>query len=186
MNPLGPILQTPIRTHFYTSRYKPILAIVVHVTDGPTLDGALSWFNNPASKVSANYIIDIDGSRIVQPVADNLAAWHSGIYPATYQVLLKSRPDLTWLPESAGDINQVTLGVEHVGVPPAPWQFGQMQTSAKLLAMLCAKYSIPIDRTHIVGHHEIYALHANCPNCDLDLLVKLAQVAMDADKPEGK
>jgi N-acetylmuramoyl-L-alanine amidase len=55
------------------------------------------------------------------------------------------------------------------------------QSSAALVRDICARWSIPIDRDHIIGHREIYG-HKTCPGpvVDLDRLVKMARGAADA------
>ncbi len=51
--------------------------IVLHYTAGGSLDGAVAWFQNPASSVSAHLVIGRDGS-VVQCVPFNRRAWHAG------------------------------------------------------------------------------------------------------------
>ncbi len=52
--------------------------LVIHYTAGTTLDGAVSWFMNPAAKASAHFVIARDGS-IVQMVGLDRRAWHAGV-----------------------------------------------------------------------------------------------------------
>ena len=49
-------------------------------------------------------------------------------------------------------------------------------TSSDLLADICKRWNIPVDRSHIIGHREIYSLKT-CPGAkvDLDKLVGLAR-----------
>jgi hypothetical protein len=53
--------------------------IVMHHWDDPakhpTLDGVVSWFLNPASQVSAHYVVS--GDTIIQMVEEKDAAWHA-------------------------------------------------------------------------------------------------------------
>jgi N-acetylmuramoyl-L-alanine amidase len=50
--------------------------------------------------------------------------------------------------------------------------------SAVLIRDLCTRWSIPIDRDHVIAHHEIYAMKP-CPgpSADLDRLVCMARDA---------
>ena len=50
--------------------------IVIHATAG-TVRSALAWLTNPASRVSAHYLIDKAG-QIYRLVPDEYAAWHAG------------------------------------------------------------------------------------------------------------
>lgn len=54
---------------------------IMHYTAGWTAQSAISTLTNPAAKVSAQLVIDRDGS-ITQLVAFNRAAWHAG--PSAY------------------------------------------------------------------------------------------------------
>ena len=121
--------------------------IVIHITDGSAnINGTISWFKNPAAKVSAHYVIGQDG-EIVQMVAHNNVAWH------------------------AGSANGTSIGIEHVantrGLTPTP---AQMCASAALVTWLCDQYAIPADRAHIQGHAEAdpRTTHTACPNAVWD------------------
>ena len=54
--------------------------VVVHWWDDPakkpSLNGVVSWFKNPASQVSAHYVVE--NGTVVQMVTDDHVAWHAG------------------------------------------------------------------------------------------------------------
>lgn len=52
-----------------------VKGVVLHGTAGP---GAVSWFQNPVSQVSAHYVVDTDGS-VTQCVREDDIAWAEGI-----------------------------------------------------------------------------------------------------------
>jgi N-acetyl-anhydromuramyl-L-alanine amidase AmpD/V8-like Glu-specific endopeptidase len=121
--------------------------IVIHITDGgASINGTISWFKNPAAKVSAHYVIGQDG-EIVQMVAHKDVAWH------------------------AGSANGTSIGIEHVantkGLNPTP---AQMCASAALVTWLCDQFGITPDRAHILGHAEAdgKTTHQACPNAVWD------------------
>jgi N-acetylmuramoyl-L-alanine amidase len=150
-------------------------AIVIHVTTASTADSTLTWFRNPASQVSAHYLVDRDGIRVFQLVQETDTAWHAGTYPEGRLVLNQTRPDLTWVRPQVST-NLVTVGIEHVGLVTDIWPDVQYQASAQLVAGIAKRWSIPLDRSHVVGHHEIYPPHAGCPGtCQLDRLVEMAK-----------
>ena len=64
--------KTPNQSDPFTPIY-----LLLHYTAGTTLDGAVSWFMNPAAQASSHIVIGRDG-RIVQMVAFNRKAWHAG------------------------------------------------------------------------------------------------------------
>jgi N-acetylmuramoyl-L-alanine amidase len=95
-------------------------AVVIHVMEG-TLVGTDSWFNNPASKVSAHYGVGRDGT-IHQYVSETDTAFHAG---------RRSKP--TWgLIKDGINPNLYTIGIEHEGDggsawPPAMYTVGSRQ-----------------------------------------------------------
>ena len=121
--------------------------IVIHITaGGPRIDGTIGWFQNgerinsqtgvQAGPSSAHYIVGRDG-EVVQMVRNADTAYH------------------------ASSANSRSIGIEHNAnkpyrlnrrdLPPTQVQY---QASAHLVAWLASQYSVPLDRTHIVGHIE--------------------------------
>jgi LysM repeat protein len=111
----------------------PVDKIVVHTTQG-SYASAMEWFRDPASGVSAHYTVRSDG-LVGQSVSERNIAHHAG----------------NWY------YNQTSVGVEHEGYVEDPsWYTDEMyRSSAQLGAYLVNKYSIPIDRYHIIGHNEV-------------------------------
>jgi N-acetylmuramoyl-L-alanine amidase len=115
-----------------------IHAIVIHATANTTLEGVISWFNNPQAQVSAHYTIGKDG-RIVQHVRDQDRAWHAG--------------GSEW--KGVSNVNNYGLGIELVNLNDGqdPYPEEQHQANVQLCAFLCRKYNIkPED---IMGHLDI-------------------------------
>jgi N-acetyl-anhydromuramyl-L-alanine amidase AmpD len=75
-----------------------IKALVLHGTAGP---GAVSWFSNTISQVSAHYVVDVDGT-VTQTVSEADSAWHAGVVTANSAYAGGPNPNL-W-----------TIGIEHV------------------------------------------------------------------------
>src|SRR5882672_653465 len=63
--------------NFGTRHGAAIDCLVIHDTEGPDAASAVSWFESPASGVSAHYVIDRDGT-VYRCVADAARAWHAG------------------------------------------------------------------------------------------------------------
>jgi hypothetical protein len=55
------------------------------------------------------------------------------------------------------DVNTRSIGIEHEGyVGDCTWNTDAMyRSSAQLVAYLAARYSIPVDRAHILGHSDV-------------------------------
>lgn len=146
------IVQKPVKN--YTPGrfgYKPE-AIVIHIAEG-TLEGGHSWFNNPSSQVSSHYMVGKNGA-IWQFVKDEDTAWHAGGVANPNWSLLK------------GGVNPnfYTIGIEHEGFTGQGWTDAMYNATSELIATLCLKFDIPLDRNHIIGHYQINSLgRQNCP-----------------------
>ncbi|KAB8181995.1 N-acetylmuramoyl-L-alanine amidase [Microbispora catharanthi] len=108
--------------------------IVIHVTQG-SYAGTISWFQNPAAQVSAHYVVRSSDGAITQMVREKDRAWHAG----------------------NSDYNHHSIGIEHEGyVDDASWFTDAMyRSSAALVRSIAARYGIPKDRSHIVGHYQV-------------------------------
>jgi N-acetyl-anhydromuramyl-L-alanine amidase AmpD len=117
-----------------TPRGHQITTIVIHATDGGTLDGNVWWLSGGHSHASAHYVISRTGS-IVQLVHLSDIAWHAG----------------NW------KVNCHSIGIEHVGdtYDPAGFTDDEYRSSARLVAWLVRRYGIPVDRQHIIGHSQV-------------------------------
>lgn len=128
--------------------------IVIHHNAGTSDENARrTWYVSTGIGTSAHYQVTPD--KIWGCVGENFVAYHAGDY----------------------GMNQRSIGIEHLNSTGAPsWQIaeGTYQNSAKLIADICRRYNIPIDRQHIIGHREVSA--TQCPGgIDLDKLIRLAK-----------
>lgn len=141
---------SPSPNRFNGRMGKSIIAIVNHITAG-NFPGCLTWMKNPAAKASAHYLITRTG-KIYQMVKDENAAWHAGFI---------NKP--SWKLNDGTNPNYITLGIEHEaltgnhGLTEA-----QYQSTLELHKILIAKYKIPVDKDHIIGHCHIDSV--NRPN----------------------
>ena len=167
----GPLPERHPTPHVLDREGERPRAIVLHTAVG-TYDGTIAWFADPASGVSAHYLVGLDG-RVAQFVDEAAAARHAG------RVL---RPSARLAQQSGADPNLWSIGIEFedrgdpLGVArPEP----MLAAGAALVAAVAARWSIPLDRDHVVGHREIYA-EKECPgNLDVGGLVARA-VALSA------
>jgi N-acetyl-anhydromuramyl-L-alanine amidase AmpD len=109
--------------------------IIIHDTEG-SYDAAISTFQNPASYVSANYVIRSSDGAVTEMVP-----------PA----------DVSW---GAGDwyVNMHAINIENEGFAAQgkTWYTQAMyQSDAALVRYLAAQYGIPLDRAHILGHEDV-------------------------------
>lgn len=126
--------------------------VVVHVTEGDA-QSTVQWFNDPRSHVSAHYLVQKDGT-ILQFVQEGDTAWHAGRVQAATAPLVLER--------IGANPNSYSIGIEHEGDGKHELTDAQRASSVALIADVCARNHIPIDREHIVGHHEIFS-GKTCP-----------------------
>lgn len=91
--------------------------VIQHTTEG-SFAGAISWFNNPASQVSAHYVLSSTG-QVVQMVRESDRAWH------------------------AGNHNSHSIGIEHAGYANSPgtWTSAILNVSSAITRQACARYA---------------------------------------------
>lgn len=140
-------------------------AIVVHITDSSPSDfspdgGAVGWFRNPVSEVSAHYVARIDGA-IARVVREADTAWANGVVKA---------PDLgnplvaRWVRQSINP-NRETISIEIAGRPGGAKPAAQWAAVVWLVADICRRQGIARDRDHIIGHYQIDSVtRARCPS----------------------
>ncbi|MEU0371908.1 N-acetylmuramoyl-L-alanine amidase [Streptomyces sp. NPDC006283] len=113
-----------------------IRQIVIHDTEG-SYEGSLATLTNPDVKASAHYLVRASDGLVTQMVENKNLAWHGG----------------NWT------INMHSIGVEHEGYAMkggGGWYTEpQYESTAALVKFLAAKYGIPLDREHIIGHDEL-------------------------------
>lgn len=145
----APAIWTPASSSNYTvanreSDYN-IQYVIIHVTQG-SYSGAISWFQNPSAQVSAHYVVRSSDGQVTQSVREKDIAWHAGNW--TY--------------------NTQSIGIEHEGfVGTCTWFTDAMyRASAGITKSVAAKYNIPKDRSHILGHSEVPgATHTDPGSC---------------------
>jgi N-acetylmuramoyl-L-alanine amidase len=138
-------------------------AIVIHIIVG-SLPSAGSTFRNPNSSVSAHYAVGKAG-EVHQYVKETDTAFHAGIVaqPAWKHIRAGINPNL------------YTVGIEHEGQPDDLWTDDQYRSSAALVREISVRWNIPLDRDHIIKHHEIRCTKT-CPGAavDMDRLIREA------------
>ena len=124
--------------HWYTSGY-PKNFVVEHDMEDYYLP-VIAYFQQSSTEASVFYCVnglkddstDAPAGEITQMVEEKYWAWHVRCW------------------------NTYMFGTEHEGFVSNPaWYTDTLyRSSARLTAYLCAKYSIPVDRDHIIGHDE--------------------------------
>jgi N-acetyl-anhydromuramyl-L-alanine amidase AmpD len=107
--------------------------ILVHDTEGGW-NASVATLQYDAGK-SVHYIIDADGSRVGQFIPETYTGWHAGNY----------------------FYNKRSVGIEHVGYAAnkAGYDAKLYQKSAELVASIRSRFTVPLDRAHVVGHYQV-------------------------------
>jgi len=109
--------------------------IIIHDTEG-SYNSAISTFQNPASFVSANYVIRSSDGAVTEMVRPRNVSWGAG----------------DWY------VNMHAINIENEGFAAqgATWYTQALyQSCATLVRYLAARYGIPLDRQHILGHEDV-------------------------------
>ena len=115
------------RTHDY-----PIDMIVIHDIEG-SYASAIKMFQDPKRHGSAHYVVSYTG-QVTQMVAEKDIAWHAG----------------NW------DYNTRAIGIEHEGWAGRPtYTSKEYYASARIIASICSRWGVPMDRKHVIGHNEV-------------------------------
>jgi N-acetyl-anhydromuramyl-L-alanine amidase AmpD len=152
----------PASTSNYTAANRPstypLDYVIIHVTQ-ETYPNTLSIFQNPKKKVSAHYLVRSADGHVAQCVREADVAWHAG----------------NW------DYNTRSIGIEHEGWVDRRAYFTDAlyEQSARLTAAICAKYGLPKDRAHVIGHYEVPGTdHTDPgPNWDWTRYIRLVNLA---------
>jgi N-acetyl-anhydromuramyl-L-alanine amidase AmpD len=136
-------------------------AVVIHIMEG-TLLGTDNWFKNPQSKVSAHFGVGTNG-EVHQYVPEADTAWHAGRVHAPSWNGIKPTGDGLYV-----NPNYYTIGIEHEGNERSEWTDAMYDATSELIVDISRRWNIPLDRSHIIGHHEIYSIKT-CPGSKVDL-----------------
>lgn len=124
----------------FGERTLPITMLILHYTGMQSGTAAIEWLANPASKVSAHYVVEEDG-QVVHMVREEQRAQHAGVS--------------FW--RGITDCNSASIGIEIVN---PGHEFGyrafpeaQMDSVTRLVAELVGTYHI--DPRNVVGHSDV-------------------------------
>lgn len=138
--------------------------IVIHHNGGLSDEGARStWYVSTGQGTSAHYQVTPD--KIWGCVGEESVAYHAGNY----------------------EVNQRSIGIEHLNNRGEPdWTIAEetYRNSARLIADICNRYNLPINRETIHPHQEFTA--TDCPGgIDIDRLIQMVlELSGDIDNEE--
>lgn len=158
--------------------FKPEL-VVVHCTEGhfPT---DLEYLRNPnpggsVGPVSAHFLIAPNGD-IHELVDVANTAWHAG---RVMNPTVPLKPGI--------NPNLYSIGIETSVKPGGNATPEQLISLKELVRGLGTKYTIPLDRNHVIGHRDIFSAKV-CPGTIniYDILDKTPELKVEPKKPSKK
>lgn len=114
--------------------------VLVHATaSGPAMSGTINWFQNPHSKVSADFVIGKEGdiARMVPPA---YCAWHAGI--------------CSFKGQTRHDYNYLSYGIELVNRNDGQDPYPDLQLSALAYGLALIQKECPTVR-YIRRHCDV-------------------------------
>lgn len=124
-----PVVLDPAKPQDYGDRKNtPVDTLVLHTTEGGSIDGACDWWDREDVIASAHYVID--GQRIVQRVPEGMAAFAAG----------------------NREYNRRSVQIEVVGHAGkrSTWTPEVLAQLVALAAEVCKRHGIPV--LHAAGH----------------------------------
>ena len=157
--PQRPFLIPHPSPNFKSTPGRLVTCVVIHATATDGLQSPLAWLCNPASGVSAHYLIGKDG-MVYKLVHEEDVSWHAGVS--------------FW--QGRSGVNAFSIGIELVnrndGADPYPEM--QIAACAQLVKAICAEKFITHD--NVVGHLDVAPGRKNDPR-GLDLAAFRARLA---------
>lgn len=124
----------------FNERPSPIDAVIIHYTDMVFAEAALAWLTNPASQVSAHYLIDEEG-QIYRMVDQEKRAWHAG--------------ESYW--QGRTNLNDCSIGIELANPGHShgyrPFADAQIDALIQLCQGIKQRWNIPQSR--FLGHSDV-------------------------------
>lgn len=152
-------------------RQRSIDTIVVHHNATTNKAVALNtWLVANGNYTSAHY--EITDTEVIGAVGENYIAYHAGGTGGADVPMIS-------------DPNGRSIGLEHVNASGAPdWEVSDdtLRNSGRLIADICNRYGLPINRDTIKLHREVTA--TACPGgLNIDKLISYAQAYANGNSP---
>lgn len=162
-----PITQVTIPSSNYRARTPGQLpdAIAIHIGEGSRA-AIISEFQNPTTQKSSHFLVCRDG-EIVQFISSTLASFCTGNIDNPINELTLAR---------SANPNDWTISIEHEGSSTQDITPAQYAATSQICAYMKKKWEVPLDRTHIFGHREVFS-KKTCPGMiNVEKIVQLARL----------
>ena len=163
------IIQKPVPAFTPGRAFTPDV-IVIHVGEG----SQQAIYNTFLTEDKSSHYCVSKAGEVWQFVDEKDTAWAQGLVVRPTSEIVKSRK---------GNPNGYCISIENEGFGSKDFTVLQYVALASLVKDICARWGIPIDREHVIGHREIRA-DKTCPGiASVDKVVALAKgSASNADR----
>lgn len=162
--------------HRRPRQHKPEF-VIWHETAGPSARSALDWMQNPASQVSWDFLIDVEGTVYRCNDAHLSYTWHAGVSKARGYTTNSTRDE----------VNLRCIGVEVQGENDgSPITTAQRDSIINLMLYLRDEFDIPVEREYHLAHKEVAlpkGRKSDPRSYSVDVALQLAQAAAAAEQP---
>ena len=153
------------------NRYVVPRCIIIHYTAGRDYESSLRWLTDPASRVSAHFLVGRKG-QLAQLVPVGLDAWHAGSskwreydrlnrYSVGIELdnhgLLKGEPGnyRTWYGDKVPDRDTITLTHPQTGVPSGWHRYTDQQLRKLDEVILWVRSQYDKRALSVIGHYQV-------------------------------
>ena len=168
-NPRGfrvQLASTPNKSRRWLTKPRVVL---VHATAGATAEGALEWFAQKQSQVSADFVIDKTGS-IWRVVPRGWYAWHAGV--------------CSFEGQERRDYNRISYGIELINRNDGIDPYSQIQV--EVLAFVVATIQTEAPTVTLLRRHADVAVPAGRKTDPAGLSIEAIYGAVRRFQPEVK
>lgn len=151
-------------TNYRSRNGETPIAVVIHIAEGDKAS-VVATFKDPTVQKSSHFLVCKDGS-VLQFVSTKNASYCNGNVDNPINELVLA---------SKTNPNGWTICIEHEGFSTQDITEAQYATTANIVKYCHDAWNISMDRTHVMGHREIYSLKT-CPGLiNVDKIVQLAR-----------
>jgi len=165
--------------NFHDRRGQVPVAIFYHITDDLNFSNVRSWFQNPTSEASSQFVITRDGMPH-QFVGSAKAAWTNGD-------IKSPRTDIRWMNDAVrrcaqglANFNDYTIALEFINDSHNTITDAQIERAIQITKYYDATYNIPKNRGHHCRHADVNSVtRPDCPGKDFPMQEILVESGVD-------
>jgi N-acetyl-anhydromuramyl-L-alanine amidase AmpD len=140
-------IEPPLRPTRKDRESNGVREVVLHITDGPKIVGAIRKFLAPGKDGGIHYIVDMDG-HVVKMVHERHGTFHAGFKKVHLAAWGEG--------ETSAKVARTSVGIEHVAAPGDEWPEAQIEASLDLVRQLSRHFGLA--QRDVIGHNDVIVL----------------------------